>query len=103
MNSKSEFNHCRVPRLKIDMEGWKAGEEREKIRKANEPSQGREEIDGTEWHAEDDQLEIELSEVETQSRRMDNKRKRMEQPKKQEERKRKEKKRKFDKLVNWGK
>ena len=27
--SKSEFNRCRVPRLKIDMEGWRAGKERE--------------------------------------------------------------------------
>ena len=107
LNSKSEFNRCRVPRLKIDMEGWKAGKEREKqekIRKAKEaePSQVGDEIDGTEWHDEDDQIELELSEVETQSRRMDNKRKRMEEPKKQEERKKKEKKRKFDKLVNWG-
>ena len=39
LNSKSEFNRCRVPRLKIDMEGWKAGKEREKqekIRKAKQ-------------------------------------------------------------------
>ena len=107
LNSKSEFNRCRVPRLKIDMEGWKAGKEREKqekIRKAKEaePSKVGDEIDGTEWHDEDDQVGLELSEVETQSRRMENKRKRMEEPKKQEERKKKEKKRKFDKLVNWG-
>ena len=47
-------------------------------------------------------MELELSEVETQSRRMDNKRKRLEEPSKPEERKRKEKKRKFAKLVNWG-
>jgi hypothetical protein len=74
-----------VPRLKIDMEGWKAGKEREKqekIRKAKEaePSKGREEIKSTEWQDEDDQLELELSKVETQSRRLDNKRKRMEEP-----------------------
>ena len=29
-NSKAEFNRCRVPRLQIDMEGWRAGKEREK-------------------------------------------------------------------------
>ena len=73
MNSKSEFNRCRVPRLKIDMEGRKAGKEREKqekIRKTkeDEPSSGRDEIDGTNWHDEDDQLELELAEVEIQSR-----------------------------------
>ena len=107
LNSKSEFNRCRVPRLKIDMEGWKAGKEREKqekMRKAKEGEQirGREEIDGTGWHDKDDQLEIDLEEVETHSRRMDNKRKRGEEPKKPEERKKKEKKRKFEKLVNWG-
>jgi hypothetical protein len=33
LNSKSEFNRCRVPRLKIDMEGWNAGKEREKAGK----------------------------------------------------------------------
>ena len=62
LNSKSEFNRCQVPRLKIDMEGWKAGKEREKqekMRKAKEGEQirGREEIDGTGWHDKDDQLE----------------------------------------------
>ena len=30
LKTKSEFNLCRVPRLKIDMQGWKAGKEREK-------------------------------------------------------------------------
>ena len=47
-------------------------------------------------------MELELSVVETQSRRMDNKRKRLEEPSKPEEMKRKEKNRKFAKLVNWG-
>ena len=27
LNSKAEFNRCRIPRLRIDMEGWKKSKE----------------------------------------------------------------------------
>ena len=30
LNSKSEFNRCKVPRLKINMEEWKSSKEKEK-------------------------------------------------------------------------
>ena len=30
LNSKSEYSRCRVPRLRIDMEGWKKEKEKEK-------------------------------------------------------------------------
>jgi hypothetical protein len=106
LNSKSEFNRCRVPRLKIDMEGWKAGKEREKQEKLNKAQDERVEISQVEESEtglkDDGQVELELSEFEAQSKRMENKRKRMEEPSKPEERKRKEKKRKFARLVNWG-
>ena len=29
LNSKSEYSRCRVPRLRIDMEGWRKGKEKE--------------------------------------------------------------------------
>ena len=88
------------------MEGWRAGKEREKQEKLKKvPEEGIDisRVEEVDTGLEDDrQAELELSEVETQSRRMENKRKRVEEPSKPGERKRKEKKRKFAKLVNWG-
>ena len=100
LNSKSEFNRCRVPRLRIDMEGWR-GKEREKqeqLRKVPEEGVDIIRLEEVITGLEDDvQTELELCEVENQSRRMENKRKRVDEPSKPEERKRK-----FAKLVNWG-
>ena len=30
LNSKAEYSRCRVPRLKVDMEGWKKKGDKEK-------------------------------------------------------------------------
>ena len=106
LNSKSEFNRCRVPRLKIDMEGWRAGKEREKLEKARK---AQEEISTTVGVVEEaaepdwleDQLELELADAEKESRRVDRKRKMVEEPRKPEK-KRKEKKIKFEILTHWG-
>ena len=51
----------------------------------------------------DVQGEVELEEVESESRRVDNKRKAEEDEDNTNKKKRKEKKRKFERLTNWGK
>ena len=33
LNSKSEYNRCRVPRLRIDLEGWKLEQKKPSIQK----------------------------------------------------------------------
>jgi hypothetical protein len=109
LNSKSEYNHCRVPRLQIDMEGWRAGKERE--RKKKEEREKKEKSDvrpeperpDPEWlDVLDVQGEVELEEVETESRRLENKRKAEEDEDNTNKKKRKEKKQKFERLTNWG-
>ena len=81
----------------------KEREKLEKIRKAQEEISTTvgvaEEAAEPEWP--EDQIELDLADVEQESRRVDRKRKMVEEPKKPEK-KRKEKKRRFEKLTNWG-
>ena len=58
LNSKSEYSRCRVPRLRLDMEGW--------IRLQKEKATDKVEV------PEDD--EEDLGRLETQSRRQESKR-----------------------------
>ena len=84
LNSKAEYSRCRIPRLKIDLEGWKKNKIENTIEK------GDEEV----VEPEPDNM-IELEE---RSRRLESKRKSDEEL----ENRRKKRRRKFPKLVNWG-
>ena len=101
LNSKSEFNRCKVPRLKINMEEWKTKKEKEEearrpqtVEEANkeeeviQPVQPSSHWEDAEWLLE---AESSLSIVEL-------KRKREKSPKKMQG----NKKRKLEKLMGWG-
>jgi hypothetical protein len=95
LNSKAEFNRCRIPRLRIDMEGWKKA--KENCGEDNNAPEG--------WKAgsqDESSEENELRRMEETIRaEMDGKkRKSDEEPKKSKGRKKK--KLKLDLLVDWG-
>ena len=86
MNSKSEYSRCHIPRLTIDMEGWKASNLPAK--KVVKPEESTKEAENEEMKA--------METMEDNSRRMDMKRKSEEIGKKRS------KKMKFDRLEGWG-
>ena len=98
LNSKSEFNRCRVPRLRIDQESWNSMRKKVVVVEA-----GQEEDEHAVHEVEDDDLlEMEiLGKAEESGRRFDAKRKQEDETAVKDEG-RKKKKRKFDTLVNWG-
>ena len=101
LNSKSEFNRCKVPRLKINMEEWKSKKEKEeesrKPQPENEVSNQEEatqpEQPSSQWEEADWLLEAESS-----LSLLELKRKREKSPMKKQG----NKKRKLEKLVSWG-
>jgi hypothetical protein len=96
LNSKSEFNRCKVPRLKIDLEGWR--NEKEIGKEVTNPPEGQiEEEDLTRRMEMEFVNEVSLADMEDSARREDFKRKDDGTGKV-----RKAKKRKLEKLINWG-
>ena len=99
LNSKSEFNRCRIPRLRIDLEGWnimkKKGVEQDgnKEQEISEADTGDKESDRM-----DEEI---LNRAEEVGRREETKRKQVDEDK-IESGGRKKKKLKFDKVVSWG-
>ena len=86
LNSKSEYSRCQIPRLTIDMEGWKANNlPAKKVLKPKESTKD----------AEDEEMKV-IEIMEDNSRRMDMKRKSEEIGKKRC------KKMKFERLEGWG-
>ena len=96
LNSKSEFNRCKVPRLKIDLEGWRKEKEIGK-EVTNPPECQIEEEDLTRRMEMEFENEVSLAEMEDSARRGDGKRKDDGTWKV-----RKAKKIKLEKLINWG-
>ena len=90
LNSRSEYSRCRVPRLQLDMEGWRKGKKNESV-----DSNKIKEMDTTCVDAEDQALMEELLKIEQDTRRLDGKRKGDGQG-------RAKKRRKFDRLIGWG-
>ena len=96
LNSKTEFNGCKVPRLKIDLEGWR--KERDMGKATTNPPEGEMgDADLTGMMELEFDQEISLADMENSARRDDTKRKAD-----GSEKVRKAKKRKLEKLVNWG-
>ena len=74
LNSKSEFNRCKLPRLKIDLEGWR--KEKEIGKEVTNPPEGQiEEEDLTRRMEMEFENEVRLAEMEDSARRGDGKRK----------------------------
>ena len=97
LNSKSEFNRCKIPRLTINLDEWKSRKEKEK---EEEGRSHRAEPGKEEDHQEpSDQWEDDgwLLEAEESLSMMDMKRKMDNQPSK-----RKSKRLKLERLVCWG-
>ena len=79
LNSKSEFSRCRVPRLRLELDGWKKQTEKEKEINEKEAQERQED----------------LSKLEDEARRKERKRK-------EGGKEKKPKRRKLDRLVGWG-
>ena len=90
MNSRSEYSRCRVPRLRIDMEGWQ-----KKTKEVSTIVQERV-VETVAMGQEDGKHVDGLEEIETTSRRLDSNRKG------EETKGRRAKKRKFPRLEGWG-
>jgi hypothetical protein len=74
LNSKSEFNRCKVPRLKIDLEGW--WKEKEIGKATTNPPEGEmEDADLTRRMELELEQEISLADMEDSAMRDDTKRK----------------------------
>ena len=58
LNSKSEFNRCRVPRLEIDMDGWRTGKEREEKEKEEKEKKEKTDARPTEENPDPEWLEV---------------------------------------------
>ena len=86
LNSKSEYSRCRVPRLTIDMEGWKAN---------HLPASRVKRLEENAKEADNKEMEV-METLEDSSRRMEMKRK------SEEVSKRKSKRMKFERLEGWG-
>ena len=74
LNSKSEFNRCKMPRLKIDLKGWRKEKEMGKATTII-PEGGMEDADLTRRMEMEFEQEISLADMETSARRDDTKRK----------------------------
>ena len=70
LNSKSEYSRCRVPRLRIDMEGWQKNKTKEMTTIVQERV-----VETATMSQEDGQLIDGLEETEATARRLDFKRK----------------------------
>ena len=70
MNSKSEYSWCRVPRLRIDMEGWQKNKTKKMTTIVHERV-----VETATMSQEDGKLIDGLEETEATARRLDSKRK----------------------------
>ena len=89
LNSKSEYSRCRVPRLTVDMEGWKSKNDKN----ANEIFQKDEDLD-------EQEMVLELLRAEAEDSLSER-----EQPKRKKENAKtgaRAKRRKLDLLIGWG-
>ena len=90
LNSKSEYSRCRVPRLRIDMEGWA------RLKEDQASGAIRENV------VLEEEANKDLEEVEDEERRLERKRGAEKEVEIEESRPRKKRKTKFPRLEAWG-